>query len=92
MATLLQVGSTIINLDTVTAIELNAGPSTAAIPDDELLVRIHFTAPAIHHWTDAPPTPAVPGQTLELGGAEAALLWTYLAYEAVNIADAMAEA
>ena len=92
MATLLKVGSTIINLDTVTAIDLDAGPSTAAIPDTATLVRIHFTAPAIHRGTDAPPTTAVTGQTLELGGAEAALLRTYLAYEAVNVADAMEEA
>ncbi len=92
MATLLQVGSKIINLDTVTTIDLDAGSATAATPNAAPRVRIHFTAPTIHRWTDAPPTPVVPGQTLELGGAEAALLRTYLAYEAVNVADAMAEA
>lgn len=89
MATLLEVGPYIINLDTVTTIELDARPVNDAPVEGERLIRIHFTAPAIHlSADDTPPTP-VTAQTLEVMGADADLLRRYLAYETDHVAHAL---
>jgi hypothetical protein len=89
MATLIDVGSYIINLDTVTTIELDAPSTTDATMHTQRVVRIHFTAPAIRFSADAFPSTAVVDQTFEVAGAEAELLRKYLAYEAENVAHAL---
>ncbi len=89
MATLLEVGPYIINLDTVTTIELDARPVNDAIVEGERLIRIHFTAPAIHLSADDMHTPPVTAQTLEVTGADAERLRRYLAYETENVAHAL---
>ena len=89
MATLIDIGSYIINLDTVTTIELDAPSTTDATMHTQRVVRIHFTAPVIQLSTNNTHATAGLNQTLEIAGAEAELLRKYLAYEAENVAQAL---
>ncbi len=89
MAILINVGTRIINLDTVTTIELDARPKSDASIEAERVVRIHFNTPIVQLSPTATPPPTVTVQTLEVAGAEAELLRRYLAYEAENVAQAL---
>ena len=89
MAIFVEVGTHIINLDTVTTIELDAQPTSDASIEAERVVRIHFNAPIIQLSAAATPPTTVTIQTLEVTGAEAELLRQYLAFEADNAAQAL---
>lgn len=85
MPTLIKVGHTIVNLDTVTAIELEVRAALAPSQDSEPVVRIYFAATAGCALTAGTPSSAV-----ELRGDDAAAFRRYLDYEAIDVTNEQA--
>lgn len=90
MATLIRVGHTIVNLDTITTIELEVRAALAPPRNSERVIRIYFATPAGCACTAGTIAPAGGHRVLELRGDDAAAFRRYLEYEAIDVTSEQA--